>query len=78
MTKKKRLGKELVVLVGEGEWLWVVRFQGRVMSNVEGQWERLGDRTVRVLMKEAYEEDTVVDIRLRIVQALTKFLSSNP
>ena len=66
------------MLVGEGEWLWVVRFQGRVMSNVEGQWERLGDRTVRVLMKEAYEEDTVVDIRLRIVQALTKFLSSNP
>ena len=36
LAKKKKLTKELVVLINEEDFLFVFRFQPKVMHNVEG------------------------------------------
>ncbi len=40
------------------------------MANVEGDFQRLDQRTYRVLMQEAHEQDTVSDLRERVVVVL--------
>ena len=71
-TKKKKLSKELVVLLNHEELSFIFRFQARVMQNVEGDIQMLDHHTYRVLMMEANEQDVVSDIRYRIALALKK------
>lgn len=70
LTKKKKLSKELVVLLNHEKLSFIFRFQVRVMQNVEGDIQKLDHHTYRVLMMEAHEQDVVSDIRYRIAQTL--------
>lgn len=74
LHRKKKLGKELVILVhfdqGDTQSLLIFRFQTRVMNNIEGEMNKLDGNTYRVLMTEAFEEDCITDIRFRMSQAL--------
>jgi hypothetical protein len=53
----------------------VFRFQNRVMQNVEGDVQRLDDNCCRVLMCEAHDEDTMSDIRDRMIRAIERAFS---
>ncbi len=47
------------------------------MQNVEGDVQKMEGNCYRVLMCEGHEEDTISDIRVRIINALQKAFSKN-
>lgn len=76
LQKKKRLAQELVVLLNEGEYQFVFRFQAKVMHNVEGDLHRLDPHTFRILMGAAHEQDVVSDLRERIIAVIKRMVTS--
>lgn len=47
------------------------------MANIEGDVQRIDQRTYRVLMQEACEQDVVGDLRERIVKVIEKVTKSD-